>query len=193
MMRSPGVMSTQPLRSCAPTLGQPTSLTESLLNTSSGRIKPMLQSMRRGLWKSLLILSLSFGTSAAWAQGGLIGPPNQILCNKTAQLSPTSINSIYTAVQGVTGKNIYVCGWHITTATSGAAFFQFFVATGTTSQQCAAGTAGSLTPSLSVSGTAPSADHIDYATMQTSATGQALCVGIQNGVNESGVVYYSQF
>lgn len=160
----------------------------------------MLSSMQRGLLKSLLVLSILTGASQVWAQGGLVGPPNQILCNKTATLSPTSINSVFSLVPGVTNTNVFICGWHFTTQSAATTqSFQILQGPSSTGTPCGAGTGSSgmtsqtLTPSLSVSGTAPSADHIDYATIQTSLTGQQICVGVQNGSNISGVVYFSQF
>lgn len=149
--------------------------------------------------KLLLALALALAPCAAYAQGGLIGPPNQILCNKTAVLSPTSVNSVFSLVPAVTGKNIFVCGWHFTTQSAATTQSFMLIQGPQAGNPCGAGTGSSamtsqtLTPSISVSGTAPSADHIDYATISTSLTNQQLCVGVQNGTNLSGIVYFSQF
>ena len=112
------------------------------------------------------------------------GPPNQIICNKVASFSGVAVST--QLVAAITGQSIFVCGWHVTN-TAGSGTFQFTTGTGTA---CATGSAN-VTPALNVTSSAPSADHVDYATI-SSSMGNAFCV-IPSVTTLSGLIFYSQF
>lgn len=99
------------------------------------------------------------------------GPPNSILCNKSATMAatPTSVTAVIAAV---TGQRIYLCGWNITnTGATGTVA----VTSGTqATNPCDTGTV-TITPALSVTNTMSQVDHIIYAAVQ-SLPGQAMCV-----------------
>jgi hypothetical protein len=112
-----------------------------------------------------------------------VGPTNQVVCNKQALFTGTG--SAAQVVAGVTGQSIFICGWHVTnTAASGS--FQLLYGTGST---CTSPT--NITPVLSVSNTAPSADHITAAWFNTPA-GATLC---SNATVTTVIVmvFYAQF
>jgi hypothetical protein len=142
--------------------------------------------MRR--WLLAVACLLWAGPALAQTQ---IGPANMIICNKIAQFSGVSaITQIVALVAsgspGGVGNAIYICGWHITnTAASGT--FNFSYGTGS---NCGTGNVA-LTPALNVTSSAPSADHVDYATM-VAPNGTALCV-TPSATTLSGVVFYSQY
>jgi len=128
-----------------------------------------------------LFLWLAF-LSPAWADQ-TVGPTNSIIRNKQGQLTGTGATA--QIVPGVAGQSIYICGWHVTnTAASGT--FQFSYGTGTT---CTSGT--NITPSFTVSNTAPSADHITAA-WTNGGQGQTLCVNA-TVTTVVVMVFYSQF
>lgn len=162
----------------------------------------MLRSMLQGLLKWLLILGLSFGASQAFAQGSSAGPPNAILCNQGAQLSNANTTSIFAMVSGVAGQRVYLCGWHVTAASSNA-IFQIITGTSSGSSiNCLGGVAGTgvtgavstttITPSLAVNNTAPATDHIDYAMVQA-PTGQPLCLAVTTASSIGAMLWFSQF
>src|SRR5262249_58519609 len=93
----------------------------------------------------------------------------QILCNKTATLAPAAAGTTQ-LVAPASGVTISICGWHVTT-TSTAGTFQIFVGTGAT---CGTNTVN-MTPALAVSSSAPSSDHIEFASF-SGATGAWLCI-----------------
>jgi hypothetical protein len=105
-----------------------------------------------------------------------------------AQQSPAAAGTL-SLVSGVANQRIYICGWHVTSSQTTSTTFQFVA--GTQGGPC--GTPTNLTPAFSVTSNAPSADHIDYVTMQT-APGQQLCV-VTTGttVAQAILVYYVQF
>ena len=122
---------------------------------------------------------------------GIVGPPPGVLCNQTATFSGVSVNT--QLIPAVTGKVIFICGWHVTnTAASGT--FQFTTGQGAV---CATNTI-TVTPALTVSSTAPSADHVDYAswtaplTSTTPPVPSAVCVN-PSVATISGLVYFSQY
>lgn len=121
----------------------------------------------RKLALGLLALFLAFSpTRDVNAQA--IGGANSILCNQSAPFTGTGSAAI--VITGVANKVISVCGWHITnTAASGS----FNISTGS-GAGCGTGNTP-VTGTLSVTSTAPSADHIDWATF-SAAPGAGVCV-----------------
>lgn len=136
--------------------------------------------------KLILAVLVLFWPSLAWAQG-IVGPINQILCNKIATFN--GVSAVTSLVSAVSGQTVYVCGWHVTNSSATAATFVFTSGTLTTNP-CDTGTK-TLTPALSVLNTSPSADHIDYAVM-SSGVSQAFCV-TPSATTLTGLIYYSQF
>ena len=137
--------------------------------------------MQRTIAAILLYLGLA---TAALAQA-TGGPPNQILCNKVAQMAagPAAITQV---VPLAAGKTIFVCGWHVTnTAASGN--FSFSYGTGS---NCGTGTT-TIIPAMNVTSSAPSADHIDYAQI-SAPPGNALCI-TPSVATIAAIIYYSQF
>lgn len=157
----------------------------------------MRLSMLRGLLKSLLILGLLCAASAAFAQGQVAGPPNAILCNQLGTFGPTTANSVFNITSPSTSQGlqrVYICGWHVTTQASvSTESFQLLMGSiSSGALNCAGGTgAQTVTPSLAVSSTAPSTDHIDFAMAQT-GQGQQLCVNTI-GTSMSGIIYFTMF
>jgi hypothetical protein len=83
-------------------------------------------------------------------------------------------------------KRIYICGWHVTnTGATGT----FAISYGTGSN-CGTGTQTPF-PAQNVNSTAPSADHIDYASINT-PPGVALCFNF-SAATIAGIIYYNQF
>lgn len=118
----------------------------------------------------------------------LVGPPNQIVCNRLAiaQVATATTTSLVT---GVTGAGIHICGWHITSTQSASTTFQLIY--GTQGGPC--GTPTNITPQHSVTSNAPSSDHIDYAQYSIPA-GNQLCVVTTGATVGMGVgVWYTQF
>jgi len=114
-----------------------------------------------------------------------VGPPNQILCNQTAILNAAAAGTTQLVV-GVTGQRVYMCGWHFTTNTT-AGTFQLLVGTGAT---CTTPT--NFTPAVAVSSTAPSSDHIEFASLN-GAAGQSFCVTTVTSATITGQIWFSQF
>ena len=138
--------------------------------------------MRKLLLATLILLWPGF----SWAQG-IIGPVNQVLCNKVATFSGVAVAT--QLVAPVTGARVFICGWHVTNSSTTSYTFSINYGTQTTNP-CDTGTVN-MTPALSVLNSAPSADHIDYAVMQTTPS-QQLCI-TPNNAALSGLVYFSQF
>lgn len=138
--------------------------------------------MRRALAALIFLFGLA---SAALAQGSIVGPGQQVLCPSVATLAagPTTITQM---VAAVTGKTIYICGWHVTN-TGATGTFSFQSGTGS---NCGTGTA-TVVPAANVTSTAPSADHIDYASI-TFPLSAALCI-TPSVATISAIVYYNQF
>ena len=132
-----------------------------------------------------LLLALLLSITPAFGQG-VVGPPYQPICNAVAQGAIVTGSSIQ-YVTPIAGKFIYICGWHVTTsAASGTSTFQ--ISTGTTGT-CPA---TAMTPAFSLSNTAPSADHIDFAGFAT-PLGQNVCV-TAGGIGPNQVlIYYGQY
>lgn len=128
-------------------------------------------------------LSLNLIGWGLWPVQAQVGPPNQIQCNAigTMAVGPTSITQI---VALSTGRTISICGWHVTN-TGAAGAFTFSYGTGS---NCATGTTV-LIPAVNVTSSAPSADHIDYASLSL-PQGQALCI-TPSVATISAVVFYT--
>jgi hypothetical protein len=138
--------------------------------------------------KALLVLALALLGTPAWAEN-TVGPTNQVICNKAAQLTISSATTT-SVVAGVAGQSIYTCGWHVTTTqTSTFPTFQFEY--GTQGGPCTSPTV--VTPAFGVTNTAPSADHISIATIQIPSGNQVCVVSGTNTTNLAIEFYYSQF
>jgi len=136
----------------------------------------------RKIFAGLLALGLAFAPAAALAQA--VGPTNQIMCNQSATFTGTGAAA--TVITGVTGQGINVCGWHITnTAATGT----FAITTGG-GAGCGTNTVP-ITGTLSVTSTAPSADHIEYATFSAGG-GTNVCVNA-TVTTVTGVLWFSRF
>lgn len=136
------------------------------------------------MMKKLALGLLALLLACAPARAQQFGPPNTILCNKSATFTGTGAAAI--VIAGVGGQVVNVCGWHITnTAATGT----FSISTGS-GAACGTGTVA-ITPTLSVTSTAPSADHIDYATFNA-VVGAGVCVNA-TVTTVTGVLWYSQF
>jgi hypothetical protein len=118
-----------------------------------------------------------------------VGPTNQIICNKTVALTIASATTT-SAIAGVAGQSIFICGWHVTT-TQAATFPTFQFEYGTQGGPCTTPTA--VTPAFGVTNTAPSADHVSIATIQTPAGTQFCVVSGATTTNLAIELYYSQF
>ena len=117
-----------------------------------------------------------------------VGPGQQILCPQSAMATVVTATTT-SLVAGVAGKIIVVCGWHVTSTQSTSTTFQLVY--GTQGGPCTSPV--TITPPFSVTSTAPSADHIDYATA-TIPAGNQLCVTTTGTtVAQAILVYYSQF
>jgi hypothetical protein len=137
----------------------------------------------------VLLVALT-SASPASAQGTIIGPGQQVLCIKVAAINAVSATTTQLINNTSTTQSIFICGWHVTSILSTSTTFQFTQGTGGT---CAGGTSSIISPPLNVTSTAPSADHIDYATVSL-LPGNSLCVVTGTGTTGTGVlVYYNQF
>ena len=99
-----------------------------------------------------------------------LGPPNQVLCNQLI-IQAASTTSLATIVTGTSGKVVFICGWHVTNNIATAATFTLSSGTGT---NCAT-TNTNITPAFSVTSSAPSTDHVEFASLSLAA-GNNLCV-----------------
>jgi hypothetical protein len=138
--------------------------------------------------RTIAAILLYFGLATAALAQATGGPPNQILCNKVAQVTVSSATTT-SLVAGVAGKSIFICGWHVTSTQATSTTFQLEY--GTQGGPCSSPTV--LTPAFSVTSTAPSADHVDYATMQAPVGTQLCTVSTGGTVGQAVLVYYSQF
>jgi hypothetical protein len=124
-----------------------------------------------------------------WSSGqAQLGPPNQIQCNNAPQQPIADITTGTTVklVTEVTGKVIYLCGWHVTAVA--ASTFKFSFGTGA---NCATGNTV-LTPTFNVSTNAPSQDHVEFASISTLVS-QGLCVTIGGTGPAQALAWFSQF
>ncbi len=111
--------------------------------------------------KKLLALLLLW-PSLAFGQGTPTGPPYVVTCNSSIASSFVG-GATSTMVQGVSGKGIYICGWHASTLNAAAnsqSIFQLAYTNSTTNNTCSTTVASvALTPFNGVTATAPSVDH----------------------------------
>lgn len=133
---------------------------------------------------ALLIL---FGLANAALAQSIVGPPNAVLCNKSASFSSTT--STTSLVPANSSFRIFVCGWHVTTSSSASVTFSMSSGT-TTTTPCDTNTTQIL-PALQLTSAAPSADHVDFAVLGTN-NGVGLCI-TPSSTTITGIVYYSQY
>ena len=143
----------------------------------------MVQNTMRQYLYALLVVLMS--ASPALAQPTIIGPAQTAICNQITSLAvgPTTIT---TAIAGKAGQSIFLCGWHITNTG----------ATGTFTLTIGSGANCVTSPTVivqaaNVTSTAPSADHVEYATAQIPA-GQSLCV-TSSVATIAYIFWFSQF
>ena len=139
--------------------------------------------------KLLFALALAALCGPASAQGPIVGPGQYVLCTGAATL-PVGFTTITQLIAAKTGTSIFICGWHITN-TGAAGSLTFSIGSGS---NCGTGTAV-VVPAINVTSSAPSADHIDYASLQISpqsGVAQALCA-TATVATISVVVWFNQF
>lgn len=130
---------------------------------------------------SLALVGLALWAPPTFSQ---VGPPNTIQCNAFAPFTGTAGAAI--VITGNVAKTIAICGWHVTSTSSTTTTFQITAGTGAA---CGTGTI-TVTPALNVTITAPSADHIDYASLSYAGPNN-ICVNAPASV--TGGIWYSQF
>lgn len=114
-----------------------------------------------------------------------VGPPNNIQCNQFVSFTGTAAEAQILAA--ATGKTTVICGWHVTSTSATTTTFQLFAGSGT---NCGTGST-TITPPLNVTLSAPSADHIDYASLSYPSPNNALCVNAPASV--TGGIWAGQF
>src|SRR6516164_9702037 len=135
--------------------------------------------------KLLLGLALLCWSAPAFAQ---VGPPNPILCNSQGQATIATATTTG-VVNGVAGQRVYICGWHVTSTQAASTTFQ--IIQGTQGGPC--GSPANLTPAFSVTSTAPSSDHVDYAQMQTTPGAQVCVVTVGATIGQAVIIWYVQY
>jgi hypothetical protein len=145
--------------------------------------------MRRlGLILSLLA-ALGLGPWA-WIPGhAQVGPANNILCNKVAYASPSTITTT-SLIAAVTGQVIVICGWHVTSSVTTDNSFSIIRGTQVTNP-CDTG-AVTLVGALHLINSAPSVDHIEFASISTPVS-QQVCVTTTAATALQIVLWYAQF
>lgn len=133
--------------------------------------------------KKLALAFLIYLALSCTALAEQVGPPNNIQCNAFASFTGTGAAA--TIVTAAVGKIIVICGWHVTSTSSTTTTFQFSQGS---AANCGGGT--NITPALNVTITAPSADHIDYASLSTPQNFN-VCVNAPAAV--TGGLWYAQF
>ena len=131
----------------------------------------------------LALIALCALANVAWAEN-TIGPSNQVLCNKVANVAvgPTSATQL---VAGVAGQSIFICGYQITN-TGATGTYTFIYGTGST---CTTPT--TLVTIQSITSTAPATYNVGVAQMQV-AQGATLCV-TPSVATIATTLWYSQF
>ena len=119
---------------------------------------------------------------SGFASAQQIGPPNMIICNKSATFS--GVTGSQSLVAPAARTSVLVCGWDITS--TGAATFAISFGTQTTTP-CDTNTVA-ITPAMNVSTNAV-VDHQFYAA-NSSAVGSGLCIN-PSIAGVSGIVYYT--
>ena len=135
----------------------------------------------KNLCAALLIL---LGLASAAQAENSVGPSNQVLCNKVANVAVGPIAATQ-VVAGVANQSIFVCGFQVTnTAATGT--FSIVTGTGTT---CTSPTV--LVTPQNVTNTAPATYNVGVAQMQAVA-GSTICV-IPSVATIATTIWYSQF
>lgn len=138
---------------------------------------------------ALLSLGLWLGAlGPAFAQGQA-GPANQILCNNFAQASIATATTT-SLVNGVAGKIIVICGWHVTSTQNGGTN-TFQLEYGTQGGPCTTPT--TITPAFQISNTAPSSDHVDFASLSIPIGAQLCIVTTGTTVGTAAGVWFAQY
>jgi hypothetical protein len=127
-------------------------------------------------------------SSSALSQGTIVGPGNLILCQTMGQMAvgPTTATIVVT---GQANKTTAFCGWHITNTGATGTF------TITAGQGAGCGTnTVTLVTVQSVTSTAPSTDHTQYATYSApvGATPYNICV-TPSVATIAATIYYVTF
>ena len=135
--------------------------------------------------KIALALLLCLFSGSAWSQPSIVGPGQAVLCTGIAVL-PSGSTGLTQIVAAITNARVYICGWHITN-TGATGTFTLTIGSGL---NCVTNPVV-IIPAVNVTSTAPSADHIDYASQQIPA-GNTLCV-TSSVATISYVFWYSQF
>lgn len=130
-----------------------------------------------------LSLLAALGLCVPWAARAQVGPPNTIQCNQF--VSFTGTGAVATILAGKAGQIIVICGWHVTSTSSTTTTFQLSMGS---AANCGGGT--NITPALNVTITAPSADHVDFASLSL-PTNQNLCVNAPAAI--TGGIWAAQF
>jgi len=142
--------------------------------------------MRKSLIALLALLALC---SSAMPQGGsVVGPMNQISCNKSAIANVASATTA-SVVAGVAGQTISICGWHVTSTQSTSNTFKFV--SGTQGGPCTS--PADLTANFSITSTAPSAQMNSYANLSAPQGAQVCVVTTGATVGTAVQLFYAQF
>jgi hypothetical protein len=131
-----------------------------------------------------LLLSAVAALALCGAAKAQIGPPNQVQCNQFVSFTGTGAAALI--MTGAAGKTIFICGWHVTSTSNTTTTFQLTAGTGAT---CGTGTI-TVTPALNVTITAPSADHIDFASLSYAGPNN-ICVNAPASI--TGGIWAGQY
>lgn len=142
-----------------------------------------MKKLALGLFAFALALAFSPARDAD-AQG--VGAGLTIPCNKIASATPAAAGTVQ-VIPGVAGHVYAVCGWHVTSNQSAVTTFQFEY--GTQGGPCTSPT--TVTPALSVTSTAPSADHIEFASWSAPAGAQVCVVSTGTTVGQQVLLFYA--
>jgi len=139
--------------------------------------------------KKLLLAFILFLASICGALAeNTVGPTNLILCNKSASVTAAAAGTV-SAITGVAGQSIQICGWEVTSAQSSVTTFQF--EWGTQGGPCTTPT--TFTPALNITSTAPSVDRQQYAWMSVPTGAQVCMVTTGATLGIAAIVYYAQY
>jgi hypothetical protein len=137
------------------------------------------------------ILALGLGISV-WGPPAhtenVVGPTNLIICNKVVAVNVVTAATT-SVVAGVTGQNISICGWQVTSNQTTSTQFQF--TQGTQGGPCTSPT--NITGNMYLTSNAPSSDHQQYA-YYSLPQGAQLCVTSTGATVGLGITFwYVQF
>jgi hypothetical protein len=144
----------------------------------------------------LSALCVAWVPTPALPQGAIVGPANQLLCNKVATM-PVGPIVMTRLITGVTGQHIFICGWHVTNTAAAGVWSMVSGNQVSTACDTNTGATGAISiPPTNVTNTAPDVDHIDYVFMQTpsaiAGANQDVCV-LPSVATISIILYYAQF